>query len=70
MKESRDQVDILHLEKYQIFFQNDCIVFWWGWRGMSKVPKITSLQCLSNVSKKRAGINVNINIKIFLKLIP
>ena len=27
--------------------------FWWKWSGISKVPKIASLQCLYSISKKK-----------------
>ena len=27
--------------------------FWWGWSSIPKFPKITSLQCLCNVSEKK-----------------
>ena len=27
--------------------------FWWGWSSIPKVPKIASLQCFLNISKKR-----------------
>ena len=47
--------------------------FCWAWPAMPKVPKITSLQYLSNISRKRPGINLifcmKIKIKVFYKLI-
>ena len=46
--------------------------FWCVWPGILKVPKITSLQYLSNITRTRWGINLifcmNINIKAFYKL--
>ena len=44
----------------------------WEWQDMPRVPKITILQYLCNISKKRWGINMifsmKINIKVFFKL--
>ena len=46
---------------------------WWMWSGMPKVPKITILQYLCNISRKNWGITVffcmEINIKVFYSLI-
>ena len=50
-----------------------CYCFWWVWPGVSKVSKITSLQYLRSISRKRGGIDVifsmKTNIKVFWKLI-
>ena len=44
-KEVRDQVDFLYVNRHQSFL---LILFWHGWLGMPKVPKITSLRYLSD----------------------
>ena len=31
----------------------DAKIFWWVWSSIPKVPKIASLQCLYNISKKK-----------------
>ena len=46
------KVFFLHVDKHQSFLQFDIIVFWWVLPGMPKVPKITSLQYLSKISRK------------------
>ena len=49
------------------------IWFWWGWSSIPKVPKIASLQCLYNISKKKLEMNLifcmQINVKVSYKLI-
>ena len=50
----RDQADFLDADKQQSFLLIDTIVFW-AWAGMHKAPKITSLQYLSNISRKMWG---------------
>ena len=44
------------------------LVLWQVWPGMSKVPKMTSLQYLSNISRKLRGINLTVSLKISIKI--
>ena len=48
-KKAGDPVDLMHVDKHQSFSQVDATIFWWTWPGILKVPKITDLQCLSNI---------------------
>ena len=49
------------------------MIFDWGWSSIPKVPKITGLQYLCNISKKagrmKLGFCLQINIKDFFKLL-
>ena len=54
-KELSDEVDFLHADKHERLLQ---IWFWWGWSSIPKVPKIESLQCLYNISKKRLNMKL------------
>ena len=47
-----DAVDFLHADKHESLLQIDTMIFLWGWSNIPKVPKIASLQCLCNISKK------------------
>ena len=44
-KEVSVEVGVLHAEKHENLLQIDTLIF--------KVPKITSLQCLCNISRKK-----------------
>ena len=45
--------DDLHADKHESLLQIDTKIFWWVWSSIPKVPKIASLQCLYNISKKK-----------------
>ena len=51
-KELSDEVDFLHADKHESLLQIDTMILT-GWSSISKVPKIASLQCLYNISKKK-----------------
>ena len=51
-KELNDEVDFLHADKHESLLQIDTMILM-GWSSISKVPKIASLQCLYNISKKK-----------------
>ena len=51
-KELSDEVDFLHADKHESLLQIDTMILM-GWSSISKVPKIASLQCLYNISKKK-----------------
>ena len=72
-KEVSDAVDFLHTEKHESLLQTETKIFWWGWSSIPKVPKIASLQCLYNISKKKLKMKLTfwmqINIKVSYKLI-
>ena len=47
-----DGVDFLHVDKHESLLQIDTKILWWGWSSIPKVPRILSLDCLYNISKK------------------
>ena len=51
-----DAVDFLCADKHEKLLKIDTEIFWWVWSSISKVPKIESLQCLYNISKKKLWI--------------
>ena len=53
-KEVSDEVGFFHADKLESFLQIDTMIFDGGWSGISKVPKIASLQCLYNISKSKS----------------
>ena len=67
-----DEVDFLHADKHESLLQIDTMILM-GWSSISKVPKIASLQCLYNISKKKLKMKLifymQINIKVSFKLI-
>ena len=67
-----DEVDFLHADKHESLLQIDTMILT-GWSSISKVPKIASLQCLYNISKKKLKMKLifymQISIKVFFKLI-
>ena len=68
-KEVRDEVDFLC--RWASFSINWCNHFWWVWPEMPKVLKITSIQCLCNISKNwvmKLVFCMVINMKVFYKL--
>ena len=74
---SREKWGIKLTYKNQTLFQVVaifCLFLWWRFRGITKVPKIISLQYLSKISEERWSINLilcmKIDIKAFYKLIP
>ena len=48
-KEGRDEVDFLHADEHQIILQGVGMVR----PGQTKLPKITSLQNICNISRKK-----------------
>ena len=66
-KELSDEVDFLHADKHESLLQIDTMILM-GWSSISKVPKIASLQCLYNISKKKLKMKLifcmQINIKV------
>ena len=42
--------------------------FWWGWLRISNVCKITSFQCLDNISKKRLEMKLISWMQIIIKV--
>ena len=38
--------------------------FWWGWSSILKVPKMTSLQCLYNISKMKLEMKLIFSMQI------
>ena len=78
-KEVRDEVGFLHEDKHWSFLEVDFNTlaskfstswyyhYWWVWSSIFKVLKVTSLQYLYNISKKKLGMEfifcMQINIK-------
>ena len=66
-KELRDEVNFLHADKHESLLQVDSMIL------MGIVPKIASLQCLENISKKKLKTKLvfcmQINIKVSEKFI-
>ena len=59
-KEGRDEVDFLHGYKHQSFLQVDLInLGGHGQPSMSKLAKITSLQNLCDISRKKLEMKLN-----------
>ena len=52
-KEVSDEVDFLPADNHERFLQIDTMIFDGGWSSIPKVPKIASLQCLYNISRKK-----------------
>ena len=72
-KEVSDEVDILHADKHKSFLQIDTMIFDGRRSSIPKVPKITSLQCLYNISERKLEMKLSfcmqINIEVSCKLI-
>ena len=72
-KAESDAVDFLHADKHKSLLQIDTEIFWWVWSSIPKVSKISSLQCLYNIPKKKLEMKltflVQTNIKVFYQLI-
>ena len=51
-KEMSHKVDLLHADKHESFLQIDAMIFDGGWSSIPKVPKITRLKYLCNISNK------------------
>ena len=51
-KEVSDEVDFLHADNHENFLQMNDMIVVGGWSSIPKIPKITSLQYLCNISKK------------------
>ena len=47
-----DAADFLHADKHESLLKIDTNIFWWVRSSILKVPKIASLKCLYNISKK------------------
>ena len=55
---------IFCLQKTSKFPTSLCYCFWWAWLGMPKVPNVTSLWYVFNISRKSWGINTTFCMKI------
>ena len=73
-----DEVDFLHAGKHESFLQIDTMILMGQeWSSIPKVPKIASLQCLYNISKKELDmklifcmyINIKASCKVILSLL-
>ena len=69
-----DEVDFLHAGKHESLLQIDTMILMGReWSSIPKVPKIASLQCLYNISKKELVMKLSfcmyINIKVSCKVI-
>ena len=68
-----DEVDFLHADKHESFLQIDAMIFDGEWSSIPKVPKITSLQYIWNISRKMGKMKsilcLQINIRDFFILI-
>ena len=66
-KELRDEVDFLYADKHESLLQIESMILL-GWSSIPEVPKIASLQCLYNISKKKLKMKLifcmQINIKV------
>ena len=51
-KEASDELDFLYAVKNENFQKKWYYYFWWGSSSIPKAPKIESLQCIYNISKK------------------
>ena len=64
---------IFCLQKTSKFPTSLCYCFCWAWLGMPKVPNVTSLRYVFNISRKSWGINttfcMKINNKVFYLLV-
>ena len=54
-KEVNDEIDFLHADNNENLLQIDTMILM-GWSSFPKVPKIASLDCLYNISKKKLEI--------------
>ena len=52
-KDVSDEVDFLHVDKHESFPQSDTMIFDGGRSSIHKVPEVTSLQCLYNISENK-----------------
>ena len=69
-----DEVDFLHAGKHESVLQIDTMILMGReWSSIPKVPKIASLQCLYNISKKELEMKLifcmYVNIKVSCKVI-
>ena len=64
-KEECNEIDFSHVDKHESSLQINTDI-WLGWSNISRVPKISSLQCLYNISKSKLE---QINIKFSYKFI-
>ena len=62
-----DEVDFFHADKHESFLQIDAIILDGGWSSILKVPKITSLQHLCNISKKTGRMKLAFRLQIKIK---
>ena len=51
-KKVSDEIDCSHVDKHESSLQINTDT-WWEWSNIPKVPKISSLQCLTNISKSK-----------------
>ena len=49
------------------FSINWCYHFWWAWSGMPKILKISSMQCLYNISRQNWAMKLMFCILISIK---
>ena len=68
-KKVRDEVDFFDVDKYQSFLKVDFKVimktsrtWWWEWSSIPKILKVTSLQCLYNISAKKEVMNAVLDL--------
>ena len=64
-----NEVDFLHADKHESLLQIDTMILMGReWSSIPKVPKIASLQCLYNISKKKLEMKMifwmQINIEV------
>ena len=56
-----------HVDKHKSSLQINTDI-WWGWSSISRVPKISSLQCLYDISKNKLEMKLlfcmQINVKV------
>ena len=68
-----DEFDFLHAGKHEGLLQINAMILMGAGIVIPKVPKIASLQCLYNISKKELDMKLffcmYINIKVYCKVI-
>ena len=71
-KKVSDEIDFFHVDKHESSLQINTDI-WWGWSNIPRVAKISSLQCLYNISKNKLEMkllfHMQINIKVSYKFI-
>ena len=71
-KEVSDEIGFSHVDKHESSLQIGNHIRW-GWSSIPKVPKMSSLQCLCNISKNKSETKLifyrQINIEVSYKFI-